>query len=163
MCTAVALLLCAGMPVFAHAGDTIVTLDADAETPPSTAQLTISPSTINFPNANPGTVPVIASIPSSISVTANAQIDALSWATLTVRAGGDLASGSNTIPISNVTWTATGDGFIAGTMSKDDPVSAGSWQGPGEHSGTFSFHLANSWSYATGNYSQTVTYTLTAP
>lgn len=155
-------LLSLGLPLCLNAGTSIVTMDVGADNP-STAQLTITPSTIHFPNANPNVVPMIPAQESSVSVTANAQIDALSTATLTVLALGDLISGSDTIPITKVSWTSTGDGFTAGTLNKDAPVSAGSWQGPGEHTGAFSFFMANSWTYATGTYSQTVTYTLTAP
>jgi hypothetical protein len=83
--------------------------------------------------------------------------------TLTCLAEGDLTAGANTIAISNVTWTATGTGFVAGTMNKTTAQSAGSWTGPGARSGTFSFSLANSWSYDTGSYTAAITYTLTAP
>ncbi len=129
----------------------------------SSAQLTISPSSINFPNADPDTVPSIPATENPVSVTANAQTSGNKTVTLTVIAVGDLVSGSNAIAISNVRWIATGSGFLAGTMSKTTPQTAGSWQRSGDRSGTFSFFLNNSWSYATGNYSQTVTYTLTAP
>ncbi len=145
-----------------NGGSGTVTTNADADIP-SSAQLTISPSSINFRNANPGAVLTIPANENPVSVTANAQIGEQSLATLTVLAIGDLISGSDGIPIENVTWTATGSGFVPGTMNKNSPVSAGSWQGPGEHIGTFSFFMGNSWSYSTGNYSQTVTYTLTAP
>jgi hypothetical protein len=156
-------LLTLGLPVFLNAGAGIVTLDVSADTP-STAQLTITPSSVNFPNANPSTVPSIPATENPVSVSANAQIGSQSTATLTVVVGGDLISGSgDAIPIQNVSWTATGDGFVAGTLNRNNSVSAGSWAGPGQHSGTFSYFLVNSWSYATGIYSQTITYTLTAP
>lgn len=151
-----------GFPLFLYAGASIVTLDVEAESE-STAQLTITPAAIHFPNANPNTVPAVPALENPVSVTANAQVDVAATATLTVIALGDLISGSDTISSDKISWTASGDGFIAGTMSKDAPVTAGSWVGPGDHSGTFSYFLANSWSYATGNYTQTVTYTLIAP
>ncbi len=151
------------LPLPLYAGSSIVTMDVEADSS-STAQLTINATSINFPSANPGVVPLVPATQNPVTVTANAQIDAQSTATLTVIAAGDLVSGtSDIIPINKVSWTATGDGFIAGTMNKNTSESAGSWQGPGDRSGTFSFFLANSWSYATGTYSQTVTYTLTAP
>ena len=129
----------------------------------SSALLTITPSSINFPNADPDTVPSIPASENPVTVTANAQISKNQTATLTAIALGDLVSGSNTIPIGNVTWAASGSGFRAGTMSKTTSQLAGSWTKSGNYSGTFSFFLHNSWSYATGNYTQTVTYTLTAP
>ena len=129
----------------------------------SSAQLSITPSSLNFPNADPDTVPSIPANENPVTVTANAQTSGNKTVTLSVIAHGDLISGSNTIPIGNVTWTATGSGFQAGTMSKTTPQTAGSWRRSGNRTGTFSFFLKNSWSYATGNYTQTVTYTLTAP
>ena len=128
----------------------------------SSAQLTLNPLTISFPNANPDTVPSIsANMP--VQVTANVTTGAYNTATLTALAQGDLISGSNTIAITNVTWTATGTGFVAGTMSKSAAQSVGQWRGPGTYTGTLSFFLKNSWSYATGNYTQGVIFTLTAP
>jgi hypothetical protein len=129
----------------------------------SSAQLSITPSSLNFPNADPDTVPSIPAIGNPVTVTANAQTSGNKTVTLSVIANGDLISGSNNIPISNVTWTANPSGFRAGTMSKTTPQTAGSWTGSGNRTGTFSYFLKNSWSYTTGNYTQTVTYTLTAP
>ncbi len=149
-------------PPLLNADTAIVTMDVGAESS-STAQLTITPTTINFPSANPGTIPNVPAMVNPVSVTANVQTDAASTAVLTVLAAGDLISGGDRIPISKITWTATGDGYIAGTMSKDTAATAGSWQGSGQYSGTFSFFLANSWSYATGSYTQNITYTLAVP
>lgn len=129
----------------------------------SSAQLTITPSSLNFPNADPDNVPSIPANENPVTVQAQAQVSGNKTVTLTVLARGDLVSGSSTIPISNVTWTATGSGYRAGTMSRTTPQIAGRWQRSGNRTGTFSFFLKNSWSYATGNYTQTVTYTLTAP
>jgi hypothetical protein len=61
-----------------------------------------------------------------------------------------------------MTWTATGTGYVAGTMNTTAQP-AGSWTGPGQRIGTFSYFLANSWSYTVGNYSTSINYTLTAP
>ena len=48
-------------------------------------------------------------------------------------------------------------------MNKAAAQSLGSWTGSGNRAGTQTYKLANSWSYATGAYSTSVTYTLTAP
>jgi len=127
------------------------------------ANLTLGVSAINFPDANPDTTPSIAATENSVSVTAKVRTGVSSTATLTHLAGGDLTSGGNTIAISNVTWTATGTGYVSGTMNRITPQTAGSWTGSGSHSGTFSFFIANSWSYVVGNYTVSTTYTLTAP
>jgi hypothetical protein len=129
----------------------------------SSAQLSITPSSINFPNADPDNVPSIKANENPVTVTVNAQSTLFRTITLTVLAHGDLISGSNPIAIGNVTWTATGTGFRAGTMSRTTSQTAGSWRGSVNSTGTFSYFLKNSWSYATGNYTQTITYTLTAP
>ena len=146
----------------AKAFSTNTTIDASAEIN-SAAQLTITPSAINFRDANPDAMPSIPANENPVVVTAYAQTTGNKTVTLTVLAAGDLVSGNDRILIDNVTWTATGSGFSGGTMSKSSPQNAGSWQRSGTRTGTFSFFLKNSWSYATGNYAQTVTYTLTSP
>jgi hypothetical protein len=128
------------------------------------AALTLSANAISFPAADPDT---IASIPASgnpVSVRVEADPTGMKDITLDVRANGNLVSGGNTINITNVTWTATGDGFQAGTMNLTNQR-AGFWRDnrPILRTGTFSYFLANSWNYAPGTYTATVTYTLTVP
>ncbi len=128
------------------------------------AKLTLGVDTINFPNADPDTVSSIAATQNAVSATVGVRTGVSSVATLTHRASGNLSAGPGiTIPIGNVSWTATGPGFVAGTMSSSSDVPAGSWTGSGSRAGTFSYSIVNSWSYTTGNYTVTTTYTLTAP
>jgi len=127
------------------------------------ATLSLTKSAITFPDADPDGTPSIPANENAVSVTAKVRTGSASTATLTHLAAGDLVSGSDTIAISNVTWTASGTGFQAGTMSKATAQTAGSWVGPGNNSGSFSYFLANSWSYATGSYAASSAYTLTAP
>jgi hypothetical protein len=127
------------------------------------ATLSLGQSSIHFPDADPDATPSIAATENAVSVTAKVRTGSISTATLTHVAAGDLVSGSDTILIGNVTWTVTGAGFQLGTMNKTTPQTAGSWTGSGNRSGTFSYFLANSWSYATGSYTASSTYTLTAP
>jgi len=126
------------------------------------AKLTLGTAAISFPDADPDSTSSIEAPENPVSVTVKAHAGTGSPVTLTVQANGDLDSGTNTIAISNVTWTASGSGFVAGTMDTS-PVAAGSWTGSGNRSGTFSYFLANSWAYLKGDYTQTVVYTLTAP
>jgi hypothetical protein len=131
----------------------------------SGASLTLGNNTINFPNADPDATPSIPATQNSVSVRCRITGGLGSNVTLTLRANGNLISGSNNIPISNVTWTATGSGYSSGTMNTT-PVSVGNWpntSGSKTYNGTFSFFLKNSWNYATGNYTASVVYTLTAP
>ena len=129
------------------------------------ATLTMGASSISFVDADPDGTPSIASTPTSIAVTAKVRTGSASTATLTHKADDDLKNANlDVIAISNVTWTAAGTGFQPGTMSKSAPVTAASWTGSGSHTdGSFSYFLANSWSYATGSYTVSTTYTLTAP
>jgi hypothetical protein len=131
----------------------------------ATAKLTLGTNVINFPDADPDITASIAANENPVSVTAKVKTGSASNATLTVLAAGDLKSGpTDTILISNVTWTAAGDpGLVAGTMNKTTAQSAGSWTGSGNRTGSFSYFLANSWAYQTGSYTATTTYTLTAP
>ena len=127
----------------------------------SRANLVISPTTINFPDANPQTTPSIAA-DSTVSVTA--QMRTAGTPTLKVLAAGDLAAGGNTIAVSNVTWTASPAPFSAGTMNKTTAQNAAAFSaGGGSYAGTYTFSLANNWAYAPGSYTTTATYTLTAP
>ena len=126
------------------------------------ATLSLGVGTINFADADPDTVPSIAATENAVSVTAKVRTGSASTATLTHVGPANLVSGSDNIPIGNVTWTATGAGFVPGTMNTV-AQSAGSWTGSGNRAGTFSYFLANSWDYATGSYTASTTYTLTAP
>jgi hypothetical protein len=126
------------------------------------AKLTLSVAAINFSDADPDVTPAVAATENPVSVTVKAHTGSGSTVTLTVKADGDLQATGGTIPITNVSWTASGAGFVGGTMDTT-AVAAGSWTGPGQYSGQFRFFLANNWSYQPGNYSQTVVYTLTAP
>lgn len=131
-----------------------------------TATLAIGSATIYFPAASPAEVPSIAAGENPVSVTVRVQNNASGSWHLTVLAAGDLMSGSNTIPIGKITWAASGSGFVGGTMSKTTPQTAGSGtNGTNDETvaGTFSYFFSNGWGYATGAYSQNLTYTLSAP
>lgn len=134
-----------------------------AATVSATAKLTVGSTTVSFANADPDTTPSITATEGAIAITAKSKTGAAGSVTLTVLAAADLTSGSDTIAVSNVTWTVSGSGFAAGTMNKTTAQSVASWTGSGNRSGTQTYALANSWNYATGSYSATATYTLTAP
>ena len=130
----------------------------------ATATLTLSSTTITFPSAGPDSVPQIAANQNPLQVTVRVSGSGSSGLTvqLSVLAGGNLRSGANSIAISNVTWTAQGTGFVSGTMSSTTSQRVGQWSGRTNVTGSLQLWLANSWSYASGNYSQTAVYTLTA-
>jgi len=154
--------------IFLGAAEALAVTDTESltinATVASKAKLTLGESTINFPDADPDSVSSISANENAVSVEVKARTSSGGSVTLVVQAAAaDLVDGSKTIPIGNVTWTAAGDGFVGGTMDNVTPQSAGSWTGSGTRSSTFSYFLANSWSYQPGAYTQTVTYTLTAP
>ena len=153
------LALMAGV-AFAASDEKNLTVNAQVD---ARAKLTLGASTINFPDADPDEVPSISASQNPVTVTAKVRTGKNSTATLEHQAAGDLKSGGDEISISNVTWTATGTGYEPGTMNKTTKQTAGSWVGSGSRTGSFSYFLANSWDYATGNYTVTTTYTLTAP
>lgn len=118
---------------------------------------------ITFADNDPDTMPSISSVPASLPVIAKVKTGSGSNATLTVKANGDLISGTEHIDIGKVTWTATGTGFSAGTMDKITAQTCGSWTGSNKYQGTFSYSLANSWDLPVGVFTQTAIYTLLAP
>ncbi len=127
------------------------------------AKLAISPSSLSFSDSNPDTVPSLPASGGALTVTAKGLTTLGSTITLTVLANDDFRSGVDTIGIAALTWSAAGSGFVGGTMSKTVAQTVGSWVNSGDRTGTQSYALANSWSYATGTYTMTLTYTLTAP
>ncbi len=141
-----------------------VTLSA---TVTSIAELTLSTATVSFPNANPGTVPNVSATENGATITAHVRTGSSTPASLSVLAADDLTSGSDVIPMTAVSSTTTntsGTFFTTGAIpwSKTAPVTLGGGAS-GSYTGTVNWTLANSWSYATGNYTAAATYTLTAP
>jgi hypothetical protein len=147
----------------AWAADTATSKVTVSATVSATAKLNLSIDTVTFANADPDAVASIPASEPAVTVTAKAKTSAGGSVTLTLLAADDLKSGSDTIPAGNVSWSASGGGFAAGALAKGSAVSVASWTGSGTHSGDLAFKLANSWSYATGTYSVSATYTLTAP
>ena len=161
------IVLCAvavmAMPIMAFAATDNQTLIINASVL-ARAKLVLAPSVINFPDADPDVTNPIPATENSITVVSTVRTTAAGAVTLTCQADGpDLVSGTDLIAISNVTWTAGGAGYVAGTMNDAAPQRVGSWTGSGAYPGTNAFFLANSWAYNIGAYTQTVHYTLTAP
>jgi hypothetical protein len=127
------------------------------------AKLVFGSSAISFPSANPDSVPSVPSNVNPVSVTSSARTGSSQSVKLTCLPGGDLISENSAISVSNISWTATGAGYLPGVMNKLASQAAGTWTGPGQQTGTFSLFLANSWSYTAGNYSTSINYTLTVP
>jgi hypothetical protein len=122
------------------------------------ATLSISNPTIDLSLADTTTAAT-----GSLTVTAKARIGALETATLTVASSsGSGFAGAATNPLNAITVTTSDAGFAGHIVSATSEPLA-SWTNSGQHSGTYSYNLANSWDYMAGNYSATVTYTLATP
>jgi hypothetical protein len=129
----------------------------------SVARLTLSSTSVTFPDSSPDIVPFVSGLPNPLSITVKARLTANASLRLSVLASDDLRSGTRTIPASHITWTAAGAGFVAGTLSRTTPQSVGSWVGSGARNGSQSLLFRNLWTHPTGTYSLTMTYTLSSP
>jgi len=127
-----------------------------------TLDLTVTPTSISFSDADPDLTPSIAAN-TTVDVRIRVRQNGGNNWRLTHLASGDL---SPSIPISNISWTVTNQPpFINGSMSRSVDQTAA--QGIGNLNpaitGTFTFRIANLWSYNTGNFSVATTFTLSAP
>lgn len=127
------------------------------------AKLIIDTNTITFPNMGPDEMTRIPATQNDIKVVVKTRTGNGSPVTLNIIADGDLTSGSDTIPVQNVTWQGSGPGFLGGTLSKTAAQTAGSWIGSGVREGAFRYYLNSSWNYQTGEYQVTITYSLVVP
>lgn len=127
------------------------------------AKLSLSSPALGFPDADPDSVPIIAAAGGPITIVAKARSTPGSAVALTVQALDDLRSGTDVIPASALTWTVTGTDFVGGTVSRGAAQTVASWPNSGVRTGSQTYRLQNSWSYAIGTYTLTLTYTLTAP
>jgi hypothetical protein len=127
--------------------------------------LTISPTSITFPSADPDISPTVPAPPIVVSVRVRQNQATSPWQ-LTVVANGDLIAGSQTVDISNVTWTATpAPPYQNGTLSRTvaQQVASGTGNVNPPRDGSVTFRLANSWTYSAGTYTQIIIFTLSAP
>jgi hypothetical protein len=143
--------------------DTRATSATATVTVAAVAKLSLSSTTLSFPDANPDLIPAIPSTGGPITITAKVRATPGSPVTLSVQSSDDLRYGTATIPAPAVRWTATGAGFRDGTMNTAVAQTVATWVGSGARAGTQAYTLTNSWNYATGSYSTTFVYTLSAP
>ena len=132
-------------------------------TMPAMARLSLSANNLSFPDADPDLAPQVLSSGGPITITAKARAERDGVVTLTVQADDDLRSGVNVLPVSLLTWTASGPGFVNGTMSRAAAQVVATWAGPGVRSGTQTYRFENRWTHPSGIYSVSLIYTLTAP
>ena len=117
---------------------------------------------IRFPGPGSGHV---LSIPANAAVSVQARARVAPTQALVVTVAADdthFDETTDTIPVTALTWTATGTNFVNGTMG-NTAVNVAQWTGPSNQTGTQSYTLANSWSYAPGTHVVTLPYTLATP
>ena len=129
----------------------------------SHARLSMSSTTLDFPDADPDLVPFVAAVPGSMTLTAKTRTTRDNQVILTVEPTGDLRSGVLTIPAAMLRWTAAGAGFVGGTLATGSSEPVGMWTSSGVRTGTQSFLFENRWTHPPGSYSVTLVYTLSSP
>ena len=129
----------------------------------SLARVAFVSTTVAFPNADPDTVPKVAGVPASVGITAKARTTRNSQITLTVQSTDDLRSGVTVLPASLMTWTATGAGFVAGTLSRSSAQLVGIVDRVWSSIGQPEFLLRERWTHPPGTYTITLMYTISAP
>ena len=159
-CAPIVLVLAVAVAETAAAQSANATFSANV---PPTARLTFSTNSLAFPDADPDLVPKVPALSGPVTITAKALAARNSPVTLTVLASDDLRSGVTVLPASLITWTATGPGFVPGTLSKTTPQVVATWTGSGVRNGTVSYLFENRWTHPSGIYTVTLVYTLTAP
>ena len=127
------------------------------------ARMSLSSTGVSFPDSNPDLVPQVPGATGPLVITVKARSTLNATIQLSVLASDDLRSGVRTIPASNITWTATGAGFVPGTLNRTTPQAVGSWIGSGVRTGSQSLFFKNVWTHPTGTYTLTMTYTLSSP
>ena len=130
---------------------------------PSLAKLTITPATINFPDADPTMFPQVPAAENPVTIAVKFRKTPNAPAVTLVCTGGPLTSGVSSIAAGNIRWTAAGTGFTSGQLSTTTPQTVGAWNATDAYTGYLSFQMDNLWSFATGSYSGSIQYTLTAP
>lgn len=121
---------------------------------------------VNFLDADPDLVPALTS--NTITVGARARVAPTQNLRVTVVAASAFFDADSTIPVGTMQWTATGSAFVlysgsSMTSAPASPVTVAGWTGPANQSGTQTFTLPNSWSYAPGTHTVVLTYTLATP
>ncbi|MCX6549745.1 MAG: hypothetical protein NTY02_01855 [Acidobacteria bacterium] len=126
--------------------------------------LSLSQNSFSFASADPDSTPTITGSPAiTVTYSVSGTKSGGGW-TMTLLAGGNLIAGTATIPISNMTWTATPKPvFQDGMMSNSLAQTLASGLGNKSNStGMVTFSLANSWSYNVGTYTASIIFTITA-
>lgn len=159
-CHAIALALVLGQPPATGPQTATATLSVNVA---ALARMALSTVSLVFPDADPDAAPIVPSTPEAVVITAKVRAPRDAQVMLTVRAADDLRSGVTTLPASLISWTAQGDGFTSGLMSRTSDGLVAMWTGSGERSGAQRFGFENRWTHPPGTYSITFVYTMSTP
>lgn len=126
--------------------------------------LTMAPANITFPDQDPDTNPTTAAT-QTVTITVSATGMGSDQWSLTALSRGNMVAPGSSIPISNISWTATNQPtFMNGSMTTAAPGTlVARRSGNGSTSGILTFAIQNLWTYFTGNYTQTTDFTVASP
>lgn len=110
----------------------------------------------------PTTITGVSSGPNPVPVTAIGIVPAGNTIILTADSSTPLTDGTNTIPFTEISWTAADD-FSSGVFAGEVAQQIDQFTGSGAHTGTYTFTYANSVLRPSGTYDGLVTYTLSSP
>lgn len=150
------------LAVAPDAGAQAVSATLSSSLPPL-ARLSLSANNLSFPDADPDLVPQVPSSGGPLTITAKARAERNGVVMLTIQADDDLRSGLSVLPVSLITWTASGPGFVNGTVTRASPQLVATWIGSGVRTGTQTYRFENRWTHPSGIYTVTLVFTLTAP
>lgn len=111
-----------------------------------------------------GSVPMISDGTNPVPTRVSAVVPAGATVTLTVNSViAPLTSGPNTIPFSQISCSANGDGFTSYSFNDTASQQLNQWTGSGNRLGDYTFSYKNENYYPTGTYNGHVIYTLSSP
>ena len=125
--------------------------------------LTVTPSSFAFPSGDPDTMPEVTSPVVTVGYKAAGMGKQGAWH-MAIHATTDLTSGSDTIPVANIRWTATAP-LASGTAlsTSDYTLYSGTGNMTAINYSTVTFYLKNLWTYKVGTYNTTIVFTLSSP
>ena len=119
----------------------------------------ISSTSVSFTRVNPDVERLIPQNEAPVEIVVKATPGRRERVNLRIQAEGDLIDQSTgyQIDVSNISWTASGQGFRDGTLSKFRGKELGRWNNSGVWTGSVTFYLLNRMDYAPGTYQVEVT------
>jgi len=148
--------LCLVVGVQAQSDNETLRINAQVD---SRFKIEISANAVTFTRTvDPRTAPLIVQNEPPIQILVKATKGFFPFVYLRIQANGDLSDGlGHTIPVGNVTWQATGDGFTQNGQLTGASQRLGAWTVSGESQGTLAFSFQDNANFAPGVYTLVVT------